>query len=352
MKNKSWLCIYTIIHFIVDLACIYFMTGIMIPLVADHDKWLFLAVLYNMLAFALPMLLGLLADSYKKNAVLAAIGCFFVTVAYIVFWVPFLPVIFLGIGNGLFHIGGGRQVLLNSKDKYAPCGIFISSGALGVYFGSFWGRGYYPVWTVTAVIVFACAVFLWILRKKEKSVLSGKLTENPIKSEYIGKRMYAAFLLLMIVVCIRSYYGTIQNFSWKNGFWVGLIFTLCIVGGKFFGGVLADLLGIRKTIVISLGLAGVLAFFAFDSVIAGCASIFFFNMTMPLTLSRMFQMMPDKPGFAFGSLMFALFLGTLPTMLYNVMWMCSPMGLLTLCLISLAALLWEARTAGKGVKSL
>lgn len=355
MREKSWLIFHTAAHCIVDLACIYFLTGFMIPVVADHDKWLFLAVFYNMLAFALPMLTGLLADMYlqdpvrQKNVLIASFGCALVAGAYLLYRWPYPAVLLLGIGNGLFHIGGGRQILLSSGKNYASSGIFISSGAIGVYLGSFWGRQYYPVWNIIFAGTLICALVLGILRKKEGD-LSGYDTEIPVVN--IKKRGYygAAVLVLLIVVCIRSYYGTILNYSWKNGFWMGLIFTVSIAGGKFFGGILADRYGMTKAIVLSLGTAAVTALFSLESAAAGCVSIFFFNMTMPLTLSLMYRLMKDKPGLAFGALMFALFLGTLPTMLYDAAGMFSPAGLCGMCLISLLLLLWEVKTERKCVE--
>lgn len=68
-------------------------------------------------------------------------------------------------------------------------------------------------------------------------------------------------------------------------------------------------------------------------------SILFFNMTMPLTLSFMHRVFEDKPGFAFGILMLALFLGTLPMMIWRNMSFSSHAGLTFLCGISLLMML-------------
>ncbi len=44
-------------------------------------------------------------------------------------------------------------------------------------------------------------------------------------------KICGAVFSLLLVVCIRSLYGTLLNYSWKNGMWIGLVFTLCIAGG-------------------------------------------------------------------------------------------------------------------------
>lgn len=357
MKGRGWLVIYTAVHFLVDLSCIYFLTGMMIPRFADHEKWLLLAVFYNMLAFALPMVLGLLADSWKRNAWTAAAGCLCAALGYGLWKFPYPAVALLGIGNGLFHIGGGRQVLSDSGKRYAPCGIFISSGALGVYFGHLWGSAYYPLWKLFSAVLLFCAAVLWLLRKREaaepadesgNSGHSGRIHTGQKRRAFSGIYV-GAVLSLLIVVCIRSLYGTLLNYSWKTGMWMGLIFTLCIAGGKMSGGILADWLGVLPATLISLGTAAVLAVFSFFSPVCGCISVYFFNMTMPLTLSLLVRLMPENPGFAFGMLMFGLFLGTLPVMLWNDSRLFTPMGLFCLCLLSLLMLLWEIRTERKCV---
>ena len=151
--------------------------------------------------------------------------------------------------------------------------------------------------------------------------------------------MLITSLLIFFVVIIRSYYGFAAKFSWNRGFVTGLIFTLCVVAGKFTGGILADKLGVKWASVISLGGAGLLALAAEVSPVAGCVSILLFNMTMPVTLVLLTDLWNELPGFAFGALMMALFLGTLPDMAWNIHWLSSPVGLLILCMISLALLL-------------
>ena len=36
-------------------------------------------------------------------------------------------------------------------------------------------------------------------------------------------KICGAVFSLLLVVCIRSLYGTLLNYSWKNGMWIGLV---------------------------------------------------------------------------------------------------------------------------------
>ena len=340
------LLFYTGLHFLIDLACIYFLTGMMIPRFEEHEQWLFLAVFYNLLAFAWLAVWGCLADLLKKDSLLTVFGCVLVFAGYLFDRAPYIAVFLLGTGNGWFHIGAGRQILVKSQEKYASSGLFISSGALGVFLGSYWGRIYVPLRKKFLLLLGIAVVLLWIterLQERYPQQTGCYRAKDAQMSIWNPEKKVIAFVLLFCVVWIRSYYGMILNYPWKKGFFAGFVFALCIMGGKMAGGFLADWIGVVRTVILSLGAAALLALVSWKSPICGCLSIFFFNMTMTLTLVRMALIFPEMPGFAFGILMFALFLGTLPTMVWNKNGMFSPVGLVILCISSMILLLWEIK---------
>ncbi|MBR2596513.1 MAG: hypothetical protein IKE06_09355, partial [Solobacterium sp.] len=76
------------------------------------------------------------------------------------------------------------------------------------------------------------------------------------------------------------------------------------------GGFAAAKYGRLHSAVITLVMAAVL--FAVPVMPAGLLALFLFNMTMPMTLYRLYQALPEQPGFAFGLLTFALFIGFVP----------------------------------------
>ena len=362
----SCLIIYTVMHFLVDLSCIFYMTGMVYMMLPDSTSRLRAAVIYNMMAFALPMLLGLLADIAGFNAFTSCLGCLLILSVYLLIPAPWTATVIIGIGNGLFHIGGGRQVLMDSAGcvnprstrpltsgryssglRFAPSGIFISSGALGVFLGK----------KLSAVFRQAAFISIWVLIAISALVLSGcgmlqryeRKRSHP-SAQRIGRGMMAASVMIFAVVIIRSYYGFIAVYSWNTGFAAGLVFTLCIVAGKFLGGIAADRFGFVPACVISLAGAALAAVFAADSPAAGCISILLFNMTMPITLTLLAGYWKELPGFAFGTLMMALFLGTLPDMVFHASRLEGGYWQMALCLVSLIILLPAGMIAGKQKK--
>ncbi|MBQ9030532.1 MAG: hypothetical protein IJ106_03650 [Parasporobacterium sp.] len=355
-NHNVHLILYTVMHFLVDLSCIFYLMGMIYVRLPGYEDWTRAAVLYNLFAFALPAVLGLIADIAGKNALVSSLGCLLILISYLFIPAPWTAVVLIGVGNGLFHIGGGRQILMDSvrpegaaaepgsrlriKTKsgfqYAPSGIFISSGAFGVYLGRTLSGMFKQVFYVSLWILLAvCVVLLaWLGVLQWKDSIRSRLSRQKL-----SRGMLAGSLLIFLVVILRSYYGFVAVYSWNRTFLTGLLFTFCIVAGKFIGGIAADWIGVTAASLISLMGAGILALFAGGSPAAGCISILLFNMTMPITLTLLTDLWKELPGFAFGVLMLALFLGTLPSMVWKVRWMSSAAGQLGLCILSLVLLL-------------
>ena len=410
---------YSVLHLLVDGACALAMFGRFIP----EDNGCLYILLYNFCAFALQMPLGVVLDALNADRsekrdyafAAAALGVFCTILG------AFTHPVILGIGNALFHTGGGVGVIKADRAERSPAnsspesfpqdnpsasgflpadnaslpekpqsgkwygqglGIFVAPGALGLYLGTMAAKN--GVWEtgflcVSALMILLCAA-IWYMGKlcnkeeaerasagagqrealrrecagKESAELectgkeSGELEcarkgsaelecarkesadqecagKESGEREYVRKgaanqecagKVYAKpeilpVLFCMAVVILRSHIGMTVGFPWKTGMAAGILAVLAVVGGKMAGGFAAAKWGLYKTVVVSLALAALC--YLFSAVMPfGLAASFLFNMTMPLTLYWMICRMPERPGFAFGLLTFALFLGFLP----------------------------------------
>jgi FSR family fosmidomycin resistance protein-like MFS transporter len=128
-----------------------------------------------------------------------------------------------------------------------------------------------------------------------------------------GKTNYFELILILLLfsILIRSFIGSVLIFPWKSNIPLAIILTLGVFLGKALGGIFADRFGWIKVALFSLLIsAPVLAFYSL-SPIAAIAGIFLFNMTMPITLVAISNILPGKPGFSFGLTCLALIFGTL-----------------------------------------
>lgn len=330
-------------HFCVDFACIFLVTALL-----PVTNWLFYAVLYNICAFGLQLPLGILADLRQKQLPLAIGGCLLVALSFLLqLFSPLWGCIAAGIGNGLFHIGGGVAVMRAFPKRAAPLGVFVSPGALGVFFGVTCAgyRGGGMIAGISLLIVMA--VILFFLRRDE-----GVKTFHPgvslKKVSFVGG---LGVLLLFLAVVLRSYLGLMFGFSWKVGFWLPLLFIFGVAAGKAFGGFFGDRFGLIPTALASLTLSAVLFLFAESYPLCGILAVCFFNMTMPLTLFAIGEILGDAKGFAFGLTTFALFLGTLPTLLPSLNYVGDLSVMILLPAISAFFIVGGVALGGGGAKS-
>ena len=308
IKNRyALLTLYSTGHFMVDLTCAYLMISLIAN--AGETRWLCL-LLYNFCAFALQMPAGLVADKWNHNTAVAVMGIALTLSAFALFPIPLLCAVILGIGNCLYHVGGGVDVLHFSETRQWMLGVYVSPGAIGLFLGGLLAQkellslpvGFALILIVSALIALGLHL-IHPLKKPSANV--------PPSIEVVGRAPVLAVIALLLVVVLRSYVGITLSFPWKTGVW-SLIAVLGVALGKAAGGFLADRMGALRASVVTLSMCALLFLFS-DLPLCGLAAVFLFNMTMPLTLFAMARLFPGARGFAFGTLTFALFLGYLPT---------------------------------------
>ena len=291
--------LYSCLHFLVDFLCAFgmyrFFTG-------DADAPLSFLI-YNFCAFALQMPLGAAMDCFAENKPRAPVLCASLGVVLTFLGMAVHPAL-LGLGNAAFHVGGGIDVIREDQrlgKQGRLLGIFVAPGALGLFLG---GQltGTISIWLPVLIALLGIAALLRI-----------PASEIPNPPKAISES-FLPCLCCFLVVILRSYIGMSIVFSWKSGFLPGLAAVCGVVLGKIAGGFAAARFGFRKTAVVTLGLAA-LCYLWGDMPVFGVLALFFFNMTMPLTLYQLWLRWPGFPGTAFGVLTFGLFLGFLPVAL-------------------------------------
>ncbi len=327
MKYRR-LTIWTIAHFAVDFGCFLALFGGLKPVyessgTAGLQTLTVGFLLYNILAFGLQAAIGQLCDEYLTWRRWAGRGGILLVAAAMIpamaaaglgtVWMAWLAVILAALGNAAFHVGAGRDVLVHSHGRMADNGIFVSSGALGVGLGTVLGAAG-SIW-----VLFMAACFLCFL-----SVVCGKyrIADRSLASDtdscpqfHIAKErsFLTAVVLLFLIIVLRAFAGANIPLEWER---TGLLVMLpsaasCL--GKAAGGIAGDHFGAGRTGVMSLLLSLPLILFAAANPALSLMGILFFNMTMPVTLCALADLMPKNPGFAFGLTTLALLLGTAVT---------------------------------------
>ena len=258
---KKVVGIYSIIHFIVDLACAILVTNLVTQKMGANIN-LFIAVLiYNFFAFAIQLPIGILADKVNKNAICSAIGCLLVAIAFGFSNFGIIACFIAGLGNAMFHVGGGIDVLNISDKKATLSGIFVSTGAMGIFLGrKSYSIGFNRYYIVILILLMSAIVLFWLYNQ-----IKDKVKNEEVIIPKTSKDEIIAIVCLIITVIIRGYVGLILSFEWKSSFILALISIFAVVFGKMLGGIIGDKIGFMKISLLSLIVSAFLFIFAFDN---------------------------------------------------------------------------------------
>jgi FSR family fosmidomycin resistance protein-like MFS transporter len=221
-------------------------------------------------------------------------------------------VVVAGLGNAIFHVGGGSISLRLAPGRASAPGIFVAPGAAGLAAGALLGKAGVLLWLPVAVLL-ALTVAMAVLPIAAPAEQPAGTRARPATA--IGAGIEAAVLLVLVVVGMRAFTGFAIPLPWKAQLPLLAALTAAIVLGKAFGGVLADRFGRARIGVGALALSAPVLMLATQSPIAGVAGMFLFNMTMPVTLVAVADALPDHPGFAFGTASLAIVLGAFPVLI-------------------------------------
>ncbi len=296
--------LYGAAHFLVDMLCAWAMFG-------RFRGSAIRILIYNFCAFALQMPLGTLLDLLRsrKDGITARLPLFWSNVGCILTVIGTVthPAI-LGIGNALFHVGGGMEAIdedFRLEANGRGMGIFVAPGAIGLYLGT--QLGGMKIGRMMAL--FAVLVLFFLM---------GVLHQNHVSHQKVSRetavgdrKIWLLGMCCLIVVILRSFIGLSVQFPWKQGNWYGAAAVVAVALGKVMGSFLAARFGTGVTVTLSLSLAAV-SFLLGDIPLFGLMALWLFNMSMPVTLYLLACRLPRLPGFAFGLLTFGLFLGFLP----------------------------------------
>jgi FSR family fosmidomycin resistance protein-like MFS transporter len=308
MTRKSILgnlTLYSLSHALVDAACAATLFAV-VDLGQHEAQHLFYMIIgYDVVAFSIQPLLGLTIDRLNRPRYAAALGTSMVAAATLLLSVPSLAALLAGLGNALFHVGGGVISLNLDPGKAAYPGIYVAPGAVGLMAGTLIGKGgHFVAWPFILLLAAAALLMLTIPAPKTG-------TRNPLRGQL--RWFETVIILLLVSIGIRGVVGLSLDLPWKSEPALLLALTSAVVLGKAAGGVLGDRFGWTKVAIIGLAVAAPLLSFFPGTPALAITGAFFFNLTMPITLTCLANMLPQHNGFAFGLTTLALIIGALPT---------------------------------------
>ena len=305
-----------IFHFLVDALCGSAMLGYVVEDAPDGDFWLIMG--YNFLAFATQVLTGWLADRLKHDRWLWLLSLLMViSGATVGLCHPWLATALLGLGNSLFHVSAGREVIrrhtLAGKSKARELGLFVGPGALGIGLGCMFPKEMYIVSLAGMFIVLA--LFLW-LRPAETAETTAESTSARTSESNWRYRAQAAAMMTFCVFC-RAASGFCGPSPWRSSMALCILCFLLVMGGKMAGGFIGDRWGHWRTGLAALVISWILLVIGGESICLALSAQFVANLLMAITLYVLVKLYPSSPGMMFGLAAVVLFPGLLMKFLPN-----------------------------------
>jgi MFS transporter, FSR family, fosmidomycin resistance protein len=318
-------------HMLVDAVCaMMIFSGLRVNLLSTGD-FATIVIIYNTLAFAMQAPLGVILDRWQNPRLAIILSFLALAVSAAGLWYsPFAAIIIAGLANALFHLGGGTISFYYSPGKASMPGVFVAPGDIGLFAGTLLGKSgnISALAAIPVLILFAAVIFFIRLPKVDYS----ERTAAP--------HLDLERILLLVFVCIavRSMIGTMAVFPWEKEPRLLLMLTAAIVIGKGIGGFLADRYGWIRVPIAGLLLSAPILAFGRGFPALAIAGMLLFQMTMPVTLTALYKILPGRPGFAFGLSALALMIGLMPGYLPIRAFLSCNVSLLVSIIISAAAL--------------
>ncbi|MEK6959001.1 MAG: MFS transporter [archaeon] len=310
-ENAALISTYCVAHAFVDAICalvaLYFVKAGVIDLATGA----LLILTYNILAFALQAPIGFVCDRIGNAKLFAVGGVALVLLGMGSYQIPILAILLIGAGNAIFHVGLGVVSLSVDPKKAAVPGIMVSTGALGLLVGGLIAATkQVPLIEAFLIGIIICVALFYV--KAPQLDLKKEKAERKIGVKEIA---IVGALLLLISICVRGLVGMALAFPWKADMTLLITLTIGVVLGKALGGIIGDKFGWLKVAVIALVLSIPLIYLGWANSALGIIGVFLFNMTMPITLVAISNLLPGRKGFAFGLTTLALVIGALPVFL-------------------------------------
>ena len=280
---KKYLSFAGFFHFLVDflpISVLYFFYK------NDADFGV-LIVVYNLLAFATQPFLGYIVDKLEnKNFYTSVLSIFMSLIGAVLADTTFLSIVFLGLGNALFHVSFAKTVLKNARSNF-PLGFFISFGVLGLGLGfTFYSK---LLINLFIVIGFLTLIFFFATCRNAK-IERNYSDDTEIKNR---KLIIPLFILVIISISLRAGIGKVTPS-------IELLYSyliVCIV--SFMGKMCGGLFNRKFALIISLILSTCSLFFINQDIFT-IIFIFSINLLMPTTLDYLRKIFNNYEAFSLG----------------------------------------------------
>ena len=251
----------------------------------------FVLVLYAVLGFGGQLPVAMWADKSQRLQPFMRASFILLITCILFFWIhEFTGIVLAGLSSAVLHVTGGSICLQHCNNKTGTLGLFTAPGVLGLTLGVFAAN--LPVqWLLVPL---AATALVWAVSSRQPVVAGLQKQQH---NELMDGHDWI-MLGILLTVTLRSLVYDIVNqmaHDLPNGL---LIIGISAFAGKVAGGFMADKIGWKKWVYITLPLAFIVLQFGAHNVYMLGFGIACLQSSVPVSLLLMRRSIPAYPATA------------------------------------------------------
>ncbi len=255
-----------------------------------NDSFLFI-IIYAVIGFGGQLPVGFWVDYKKQLKPFASASIVLLPLAICTYFInPEAGIILSGIASAFIHVTGGAVCLQVHENKTGPLALFTAPGVLGLTLGGLMGSmNTNGLWLIAAAVIIT-GYLIW------KNNIPAYQSHTKKESELDSHDLI--MLGILLIMCFRSFVFDVINqvsFDFENGI---LILGISAFAGKIIGGFVADKIGWKKFVYITLPIALLLFQFGKDNMYALAVGIACLQSSVPITFLLISRSLPLYPATA------------------------------------------------------
>ena len=303
-SNSETLTTYTILNALVEGSVFGILRYLIQPQMMGWE-FLHYLLLYNLIAFGLMPLAGIITDLTSNKHLFVQTGvlmifCGLLFPSHFTRVVPLalglkIKTVFCGVGTALFRAAASGVILRRSEHRNRDIGLFLGAAPLGtaiVLLKPTFAYYFIPIAMFTAARDDHCREFGEMLAARE--------APKRRKKHLTVIAAVGLTVVLMAAAAFRFLIGEAVDLVFTSDKKLILLFSLALILGRALGGFLSDLDGNVILSLVSVGLGGYFLLAADGRTLWIAAGLFFLNLTLPALYHSAAELIPRAPAFAAG----------------------------------------------------
>lgn len=246
----------------------------------NYSQSFVLIVVYSIIGFGGQLPVGFWVDYKRQLKPFAFISIISLLAAILVYFIDgYTGIILSGVASAFVHVTGGAVCLQVNDNKTGPLALFTAPGVLGLTLGGVLGKfSVYGLWFVMMLVLLMA---FFILRKPLPFYKPAEKKQSELDThDWL-------MLGILLFMCFRSFIFDVINHvaqQYPNGI---VIIGISAFAGKIIGGFVADKIGWKTFVYITLPLALLLFQFGKENIYALAFGIACLQSSVPVTLLLM-----------------------------------------------------------------